>query len=621
MDNYSGKNIKILKGLEPVRQRPGMYIGSTGIDGLHHLIWEVLDNSIDEYLAGYTNNIEININSETNEVSISDNGRGIPVDIIPGENISALRAILSSLHSGGKFNHDVYKTSGGLHGVGISVVNALSSKFLAQIERDGYLYEDKYERGIPQVSLKNGEIVPIKKSNNTGTKIFFIPDEEIFGNIKFDEDRIKDRLHEIVCLNDCLLIKLIFDNKETVFKDGGGIKKLLEEEIEDSETLTNIIELPNLDLKDDIFCNIVFQYVDENSENIKSFVNNVPTKQGGTHEIEFKSALTRVINNYAKTLNVSKDGFIGNDIRTGLVAIIDLKIKDPVFVGQTKDKLDVPKISSIIGQNIRTKIEYYFDRNRKDLEKVLNIINDIVKDKKKSDDLKALKKKKKSMVEISSKLAAPTSKNYKERELFLVEGDSAGGSAKQARDRKTQGILPLRGKVLNIQRVPITRALKNQEISTIIQILGAGFGKDFNSANLKYNNIVILSDADIDGKHIQTLLLTMFYNLMPDLIKNGHLYIAIPPLYRVVDNKGKAIYLYSDNELEKHKKKNNVARISRFKGLGEMNPSELKETTMDKNTRKLKIITMEDAVSAEKQFKNIMGNNSDYRKTLLVENY
>lgn len=364
----------------------------------------------------------------------------------------------------------------------------------------------------------------------------------------------------------------------------------------------------------------MFQYVDDNGESIISFCNNVPTLQGGTHESEFKGALTRVVNNYAKDLNISKKSFNGNDIRTGLVAVINLKIDNPSFVGQTKDKLDVPKMAGAIGQNIRTKLEYYFDRNKKDLENILKIINDIVSNKKKEESVIAFKKKKKDMASISSKLASPTSKNYKERELFLVEGDSAGGSAKQARDRKTQGILPLRGKILNVQRVPVSRALKNQEISTIIQVLGAGFGKDFDVNKLKYDKVILMSDADVDGRHICDLLLTMFYNFMPDLIANGHLYIAVAPLYRVLDNKGNPIYLYSDIELSKYMKSKKAFRVSRFKGLGEMNPSELKETTMDKKTRHLKQITMEDAQHAAKYFEKIMGNDSSFRKKLLFEN-
>lgn len=619
MADYNQDSIKVLKGLEPVRVRPGMYIGGTGEEGLHHLIWEIIDNSIDEYLAGFCSEITVKIDTKENRVSVKDDGRGIPVGKLKDEKISALRVILTTLHAGGKFDTKTYKVSGGLHGVGSSVVNGLSEHFKATVRKNKDIYVDEYVKGIPQVKLIAGDI-PVAgfcDAKDTGTEIEFIPDKEIFGEQKFKLNLIRERLMELAYLNEKL--KIIFkvdDETPEIFHEDSGIVGLLEKQIEISkeETLTNPIKISQED--NGLQVDISLMYVDEEDEKITSYVNNIKTTEGGTHETAFKSSFTRVINNYAKELKVSKDAFTGAETRMGLRSIVNVKVSEPVFSGQTKKKLDMPKILSDMSSLISDKLLYYFDRNRDELVDILQIIKEN-HDKKSIDNIRAKKKKKKLLAEANGKLAAATSRKYSERELFLVEGDSAGGSAKQARDRKTQAVLPLRGKVLNVEKVDLKRAIKNQEISTIIQVLGAGFGEEFEEASLKYNKVIIMTDADVDGDHIRTLLITLMINLMPELVLGSHLYAAVPPLYKVSGLK-EDTYLYSDEELENFLKSSNKNQhVSRFKGLGEMNPEQLKITTMDPKTRKLKKIVLEDLDIDKEYVERLMGKDKDLRREYL----
>lgn len=624
---YSGKDIKVLKDLEPVRLRPGMYIGSVGKDGLHHLIWEILDNSLDEFLAGFADTIKITIDLKENRVTIRDNGRGIPIDKIPEEKKSALRVILSTLHAGGKFNNNNYHFAGGLHGVGSSVVNALSKSFEARVYKDGQIYQDTYAFGKPLTTLSQGEIKPIGKcpKSERGTEISFIPDDSIFPEVGFEIDRVKGRLKELSYLNKGLTLILNLTNlenhedEEYIYKSDEGLKGLIESEIakeieEGTSEITDLLEIPMLSQEeDDLSIQIYLQYLDEEDEKIKSYVNNIVTLEAGTHEQEFKASLTRLLNQYAKDLNInkSKKNYSGDLIRSGLRAVINVKMAHPSFVGQTKSKLDTPKEKGNFNVLISKQLEFFFDRNRDSLIEILNHIREVESLKKKNTNLKKTKIKK-LLAEANGKLAVATSKRPQEKELFLVEGDSAGGSAKMARDRKTQAILPLRGKVLNVEKTGLDRALKNQEIATIIQVLGAGYKEHFNINDLKYHKIIIMTDADVDGDHIRSLLITLFINFFPEIIEKGHLYAALPPLYKAGDK-----YLYNDKELEEYLKKNKVSHVSRFKGLGEMNPEQLKATTMDMKTRKLKQITVEDLVEAKKITEDLMGKDSALRRDLL----
>ena len=627
---YSGKDIRVLKDLEPVRLRPGMYIGSVGKDGLHHLIWEILDNSLDEFLAGFANTIKITMDLQENRVTIRDNGRGIPIDKIPEEKKSALRVILSTLHAGGKFNNNNYHFAGGLHGVGSSVVNALSKSFEARVYKDGQIYQDTYAFGKPLTTLSQGEIKPIGKcpKSEKGTEISFIPDDSIFPEVGFEIDRVKGRLKELSYLNKGLTLILNLTNlenhedEEYIYKSDEGLKGLIESDInleisEGTSEITDLLEIPVLsdpnDPKQDLFIQIYLQYLDEEDEKIKSYVNNIATLEAGTHEQEFKASLTRLLNQYAKDLNInkSKKNYSGDLIRSGLRAVINVKMAHPSFVGQTKSKLDTPKEKGNFNVLISKQLEFFFDRNRDSLIEILNHIREVESLKKKNTNLKKTKIKK-LLAEANGKLAVATSKRPQEKELFLVEGDSAGGSAKMARDRKTQAILPLRGKVLNVEKTGLDRALKNQEIATIIQVLGAGYKEHFNINDLKYHKIIIMTDADVDGDHIRSLLITLFINFFPEIIEKGYLYAALPPLYKAIDK-----YLYNDKELEEYLKKNKVSHVSRFKGLGEMNPEQLKATTMDIKTRKLKQITVEDLAEAKKITEDLMGKDSALRRDLL----
>lgn len=630
MTEYNGSSIEVLEGLEPVRKRPGMYIGSTGSRGLHHLIWEILDNAIDEHLAGYCTEIDLILNQD-GSVTIKDNGRGIPVDKHPIKGITTERVVFTILHAGGKFNNTTYKVSGGLHGVGASVVNALSKRLEVEIYRNGKVYRDLYiNGGHSQVELVDGELLPIGECdiNYTGTKITFLPDDEIFETVEFKPEIIKKRLKEIAFLNKNLVIhyKDLIRNEYIDFKEEKGIIGFVEYINKNySKIHDNVIYLNGK--SSGIEVEVAFQYTTEFTEQIISFCNNISTIEGGTHVSGFKTALTRVMNQYARELGILKEkdeNFDGKDIRNGLTAIISIKHPDPQYEGQTKTKLGNSDVKGVIDDIVSIEIQKYFDRNVEELKTILDNAMKSYKVRKAEEKAKNTILSKTTLLEINSKLASCISKNSEETELILVEGDSAGGSAKQARDRRIQAILPLKGKVLNVEKNGLSKVLANKEIVSIINALGCGIGDDFDINKLKYSKIIIMTDADVDGSHIRTLLLTFFYRYMPELILEGKVYKAIPPLYKVTyEEKGRKKaqfkYLYSDHELEKLKKSVNIISIQRYKGLGEMNPEQLWETTLNPTTRLLAQITIEDAVEADEITNVLMGNQVQPRREFIQE--
>lgn len=611
--SYSAKNIEVLKGLEPVRLRPGMYIGNTGRSGLNHLVQELIDNSVDEHLAGYCKNIYVSIN-EDGSATVSDDGRGVPVDIHATEGIPAERVVYTVLHAGGKFNGNTYKISGGLHGVGSAVVNALSKKLIVDVARDGYLYHDSYEYGNPTTELIDGNLPKEKlKTRRTGTTVTLYPDESIFETVKFKADAIRQRIKETCYLNPELTIT--FENKRDgkepiVFHQPGGLSAFVEDISEGLTRTSPVVAISGE--KDGISADIVFLMTEDGEENIIGFTNNITNPEGGTHVTGFKTGFAKLINNYARNeLGLLKDkdsNLSGADIRSGMQAIISVKHPDPQFEGQTKTKLSNTDVTKAVDDIIKEQLTVYFDRNYEVLKDICD--RAVALSKKKAMDKSKINISKFSF-EGNGKLAKQESNDAEKCEIFIVEGDSAGGSAKTARNRKYQAILPLRGKILNVEKKPVAKVLENAEIKALINAFGCGFlqgyGNDFDISKLNYNKIIIMTDADVDGAHIATLLLTFFYRFFPDLIREGHIYIAIPPLYRV--GEGKNIkYLYSDDELAKYRKTHqNKFMIQRYKGLGEMDADQLYETTMDPDNRVLKQVSINSIVEANQLTQTLMG--------------
>ncbi len=625
-NNYDSSRIQVLKGLEGVRKRPAMYIGDTYENGLHHLVFEVVDNSVDEAMAGFCDFIKVTIHKD-GTVSVEDNGRGIPVDIHPEEKKPAVEVIMTTLHAGGKFDSDAYKISGGLHGVGVSVVNALSEFLEVRVFRDGYEYYQRYTRGKPDFPLKK-----VGPTNKRGTLVRFKPDAEIFSTVEFSFDRLSERLRELSFLNKGLIIEIEDErsNRKHKFEFKGGIKEFVKYLNRHKDPLHS--EPIYMEGKvDKVFIEIAMQYTDSTAEMIFSFANNIHTKEGGFHVSGFKSALTRVVNNYAKRENLLKikSSLQGNDVREGLTAVISVKLPDPQFEGQTKGKLGNSEVEGMVNSFVQQQLQYYFEENPKVAEKIIKKCEVAAKARIESAKAKELVRRKSAMENLTlpGKLADCQERDPEKSELFLVEGDSAGGSAKMGRDRKFQAILPLRGKISNVEKGTLHKILGEDTVRTIISALGTGIRDDFNIKKLRYHKVIIMTDADVDGAHIRTLLLTFFFRLMPQLIEEGKVYLAQPPLYRVQTGGGKkaeVYYVYDEEELSRvtkdleTRKKNYT--IQRFKGLGEMNADQLWETTMDPQKRILKKVKLEDAVEADEVFSMLMGRDVEDRKKWIIEN-
>lgn len=628
---YGADSITVLEGLEAVRERPGMYIGSTSRRGLNHMIYEIVDNSVDEHMAGFCSEIWVTLEKD-GSVTVRDNGRGIPVGMHE-KGVSAERLVLSSLHAGGKFDNKSYKTSGGLHGVGSSVVNALSKRLTIDIERDGGLFHDSYEKGHPTTELIDGLLPMIKKSKGHGTTINFLPDDEIFDTVKFGAEEVKNRLHQTAYLNPKLIIHYEDKRKKEVesitFHEEEGIIGLVKSMTKDSETVQDA-PVSVSGKSDGIEVECAFQYTTEFHENVTGFCNSIYTTEGGTHLTGFKTALTTLINTYARELGILKEkdaNFTGADVRNGLVAVVSVRHPDPRFEGQTKTKLDNPDAAKAVSSVISEQLQMYFDRHLEELKAVIGCAEKSAKIRKAEEKTKTnMLTKPKYSFDSNGKLANCNCKDPEKCEIFIVEGDSAGGSAKTARNREFQAIFPIRGKILNVEKASINKILANAEIKTMVYAFACGFsegyGNDFDISKLRYNKIIIAADADVDGAHIATLLLTLFYRFMPELLYEGHVYIAMPPLYKAIPNgkNGREEYLYDDKALEKYRKTHKDFKLQRYKGLGEMDAEQLWETTMNPATRMLKQVEIEDAQAASDLTALLMGNEVQPRKEYIYSN-
>ena len=625
---YNADSITVLEGLEAVRKRPGMYIGGVGSKGLNHLIYEIVDNAVDEHLAGFCNEIWVTLEAD-GSCTVKDSGRGIPVELHK-KGVSAERVVLATLHAGGKFDNEAYKTSGGLHGVGSSVVNALSERMDVKIYRNGLIHHDAYEKGVPVVELENGLLPVLGKTKETGTEINFLPDGEIFEKTRFKAEWLKSRLHETAYLNPRLLIHYADrrdgSEEQIDYSEPDGIVAYVRELNAGKEAVHEPIYYRGVSEKIEV--EVAIQFVDAFEENTLGFCNNIFTQEGGTHLMGFKTRFTQLINSYARELGILTErdaNFTGADTRNGMTAIVAVKHPDPIFEGQTKTKLASADATKAVFSVTGDELTRYFDRNLEVLKGIIGCAEKSAKIRKAEEKAKTnMLSKSKFSFDSNGKLANCESRDPSKCEIFIVEGDSAGGSAKTARNRQFQAILPIRGKILNVEKASMDKVLGNAEIKTMINAFGCGFsegyGNDFDISKLRYDKIILMTDADVDGSHIDTLLLTFLYRFMPELIYNGHVYIAMPPLYKVIPKKGQEQYLYDDKELERYRKTHTGDfTLQRYKGLGEMDPEQLWETTLDPERRVLKQVEIEDARLASEITEMLMGSDVPPRRQFIYD--
>ena len=625
---YNAESITVLEGLEAVRKRPGMYIGSVGTKGLNHLIYEIVDNAVDEHLAGFCSKVWVTLEAD-GSCTVRDNGRGIPVELHK-KGVSAERVVLATLHAGGKFDNEAYKTSGGLHGVGSSVVNALSSHMDVKVYRDGCIYHDAYEKGLPVIPLENGLLPVIGKTRETGTQINFLPDDEIFERTRFKADWLKSRLHETAYLNPNLMIfyanKRSGESEQITYHEPEGIVSYVKELNTGKTAVHDPIYFKGT--VDKVEVEVALQFVDTFEENILGFCNNIFTQEGGTHLAGFKTKFTVMINSYARELGILKEkdaNFTGADTRNGMTAVVAVKHPDPIFEGQTKTKLASADATKAVFTVAGDELQRYFDRNLEVLKGVIGCAEKSAKIRRAEEKAKTnMLTRSKFSFDSNGKLANCESRDAEKCEIFIVEGDSAGGSAKTARNRMYQAILPIRGKILNVEKASMDKVLANAEIKTMINAFGCGFsegyGNDFDITKLRYNKIILMTDADVDGSHIDTLLLTFLYRFMPELIYDGHVYIAMPPLFKVIPKKGEEQYLYDEKELERYRRTHTGDfTLQRYKGLGEMDAGQLWETTLDPERRVLKQVEIEDARMASEITEMLMGSEVAPRREFIYE--